>query len=102
MKREKEIIERQWFKAKLSPAAAGLFTDAFYPEPKRGTGAQYVFFTQIDTTPAQQKVIVASKLNEAGLRMMTRQLAEMCLIPGEKATKAEMTKLNALTVNLKV
>lgn len=102
MKREKEVIDRTWFKAKLSPVAAGLFTDAFYPTPKRGTGAQYVFFTQIDTTPAQQKVIVASKMNEAGLRMMTRDLAQKCLIPGEKATKVEMTQLNELTKNLKL
>lgn len=101
MKREKEIVERQWFKAKLSPVAAGLFTDAFYPTPKRGTGAQYVYFTQIDITPSQQKVIIASKMNEAGLRMMTRDLAEKCLIPGDKATKAEMTQLNELAKNLK-
>ena len=102
MKREKETIERLWYKAKLSPIAAGLFTDAFYPTPKRGSGAQYVFFTQIDTTPTQQKVIVASKLNEAGLRMMTRDLAEKCLIPGSKATKAEMVQLNELSKNLKL
>ena len=103
MKREKEIIDRLWYKAKLSPVAAGLFTDAFYPTPKRGTGAQYVFFTQIDNnTPSSQKVIIASKLNEAGLRMMTRDLAEKCLIPGEKATKAEMSQLNELSKNLKL
>lgn len=102
MKREKEVVERLWYKAKLSPIAAGLFTDAFYPTPKRGTGAQYVFFTQIDTTPLQQKVIVASKLNEAGLRMMTKDLAQKCLIPGDKATKAEMAQLNELSKNLKL
>lgn len=101
MKREKEIVERLWFKAKLSPVAAGLFTDAFYPAPNR-LGAQYVFFTQIDSTPSSQKVIIASKLNEAGLRMMTKDLAQKCLIPGEKATKAEMIKLNELAKNLKV
>lgn len=102
MKREKEVVDRQWFKAKLSPVAAGLFTDAFYPAPKRGTGAQYVFFTQIDSTPLQQKVIIASKLNEAGLRMMTKDLAQRCLIPGDKATKAEMAQLNELSKHLKI
>jgi hypothetical protein len=101
MKREKEVVDRTWYKAKLSPIATGLY-DAFYPEPKRGTGAQYVFFTQIDTTPLQQKVIVASKLNEAGLRMMTKDLAQKCLIPGDKATKAEMAQLNELAKNLKL
>lgn len=102
MKQPKETIQRLWYKAKLTPMAAGLFTDAFYPTPKRGTGAQFVFFTQVDTTPSAQKVVVASKLNEAGIRMMTRDLAEKCLIPGEKATKAEMATLNELSKNLKL
>jgi hypothetical protein len=102
MKPQKETVQRLWYKAKLTPIAAGLFTDAFYPTPKRGSGAQFVFFTQIDTTPSSQKVVVASKLSEAGLRMMTRDLAEKCLIPGEKATKAEMATLNELSKNLKV
>jgi hypothetical protein len=102
MKPPKETIQRIWYKAKLTPIAAGLFTDAFYPTPKRGSGAQFVFFTQIDTTPSSQKVVVASKLSEAGLRMMTRDLAEKCLIPGDKATKAEMATLNELSKNLKV
>jgi len=102
MKAEKETIDRLWYKAKLTPMAAGLFTEAFYPTPKRGSGAQYVFFTQVDVTPTASKVVVASKLNEAGLRMMTQDLAKMCLIPGDKATKAEMATLNELSKNLKV
>ena len=102
MKTEKEAIQRLWYIAKLTPMANGLFTEAFYPTPKRGSGAQYVFFTQIDTTPSSRKIVVASKLSEAGLRMMTCDLAEMCLIPGEKATKAEMITLNELSKNLKI
>ena len=102
MKHEKETIQRLWYKAKLTPMAAGLFTEAFYPTPKRGSGAQFVFFTQIDMTPTSQKVVIASKLSEAGLRMMTRGLAEKCLIPGEKATKSEMATLNELSKHLKV
>jgi len=102
MKREKEITDRLWYKARLTPVAAGLFTEAFYPPAKRGSGAQYVFFTQVDTTPTSQKVVVASKMSEAGLRMMTRDLAQMCLIPGDKATKAEMSQLNELSKNLKL
>jgi hypothetical protein len=83
--------------------AQGIFTDAFYPDPKRGSGAQYVFFTQEDVTPVQQKVIVASKLTESGLRMMTKELAQKCLLPtSHKATKAEMVKLNSLSQNLKI
>ena len=95
-------IERQWYKAKLTPMANGLFTESFYPAAKRGTGAQYVFFTEIDVTPSSQKVVVASKMSESGLRMMTSALANACLIPGEKATKAEMATLNGLTKHLKV
>lgn len=100
--KEKVITDRLWYKAKLTPMAAGLFTDGFYPEPKRGSGAQHVYFTQIDSTPTAQKVVVASKLSEAGLRMMTRELAERCLEPGVKATKAEMKLLNEISKNLKV
>jgi hypothetical protein len=94
--------QRTWYRAKLTPMATGLFTDAFYPTPKRGTGAQFVFFTQIDITPSTHKVVVASRLAESGIRMMTQELAHKCLIPSEKATKAEMLKLNELSANLKV
>jgi hypothetical protein len=100
--KQKEAIERSWFKARLSPLAKGLFTPAFYPVPKRRTGAQYVFFTQVDTTPATQKVIVASKFSESGLRLLTKDLAQRCLIPCQKATKAEMATLNELSKNLKL
>jgi hypothetical protein len=93
---------RLWYRASLSPVAQGIFTDAFYPEPKKRTGTQYVFFTQADVTPAARKVIVASKMAEAGVRMMTQELAQACLIPTTKATKAEMEQLNALTINLKL
>ena len=103
MKSQKKTVAptRTWYKAKLTPAATGLFTEAFYPTPKRGTGAQYVFFTQIDVTPTSQKIVVASRLAESGIRMMTRELAEKCLIPSEKATRAEMVKLDDLSANLK-
>jgi len=100
--KQEEIADRLWYKAKLTPIAASLFTDAFYPTPKRGTGAQYVFFSQVDVTPTASKVIIASKMSEAGLRMMTKDLAEKCLIPGDKATKAEMMTLNGLAKNLKL
>jgi hypothetical protein len=96
-------VQRIWYKATLTPMAQGLFTDAFYPDPKRGSGAQYVFFTQEDVTPAQRKIIVASKMAESGLRMMTLQLAQMCLAPTQqKATRAEMTRLNELGQHLKI
>ena len=98
----KTIPQLLWYKAQLTPMATGLFTEAFYPTPKRGSGAQYVFFTQIDVTPSVQKIIVASRMAESGIRMMTNELAQKCLIPSEKATRAQMTQLNSLSANLKV
>lgn len=102
MKPKKQLVHRLWYKAKLSPAAQGLYTEGFYPTPKRGTGAQYVFFTQVDVTPSTHRVLVASRLEESGIRMMTQDLATRCLIPMSKASKAEMLKLNELTVESKV
>lgn len=101
MKTEK-TPERLWYTAKLTPLAIGLFTDGFYPEPKRGSGDMRVYFTQVDCTPTSKKVIVASKMAEAGLRMLTQELAIRCLEPGQKATRAEMKTLNELTKNIKV
>lgn len=95
------IPQHVWYKARLSPMAKGLFTDSFYPEPNRN-GTQYVFFTQVDITPQSQKVITVSKLSESGIRMMTLELAQNCLIPGDKATRAEMVELNTLTCKLKL
>ena len=97
-----KTVQRLWYKARLTPMATGLFTEAFYPKAKRGTGAQYVFFTQIDVTPTTHKVVVASRMEESGIRLMTQELATKCLIPSEKASKSEMAQLDALSVNLKV
>jgi hypothetical protein len=102
MKPQQKPANRLWYKARLTPMATGLFTEAFYPPAKRGTGAQYVFFTQIDVTPSTHKVVVASRMTESGIRMMTQELASKCLIPSEKATKAEMDQLNELSTNLKI
>ena len=101
MRHEKKVIDRLWFKAKLTPLAQCIFTPAFYPAPNR-LGNRYVFFTQVDVTSTAQKVLVASKLTENGLRMMTRGLAEKCLLPRGKATKAEMDTLNEISKGLKV
>jgi len=93
---------RVWYKASLTPVAQGLFTEAFYPDPKRGSGARYVFFTQEDVTPSAKKVIVASKLAESGLRMMTQELAQLCLIPKNKASRNEAIQLDSLASRLKL
>lgn len=102
MKLSPKPINRLWYKASLTPMATGLFTEAFYPPSKRGTGAQHVFFTQIDVTPSTHKIVVASRMAESGVRMMTQELASKCLIPSKKATKAEMAMLNELSSNLKI
>jgi len=92
--------ERVWYTAKLLPAAQAIFTEGFYPEPKARTGNQYVYFTQIDPTPLNAKVLVASRLAENSFRMLTADLAKFCLEPGEKATRAEMKQLNELSAHL--
>jgi hypothetical protein len=90
---------RVWYTAKLLPAAQSIFTEGFYPEKKR-TGSQYVFFTQVESAPSNQKVLIASRLAENSFRMLTLELAKHCLEPGEKATRAEIAKLNELSQHL--
>lgn len=92
--------ERIWYKAKLLPAAQSIFTESFYPEAKKRTGAQYVFFTQVDPAPQNSKVLIASRFAENSFRMLTLELAKHCLEPQEKATRAEMAELNRLSTHL--
>lgn len=95
-------FSRTWYKAALTPVALGIFTDGFYPKPKRGSGNQYVYFTQHDVTPSARKVIVASKFCDNGVRILTQDLALQCLQPLNKVSKAEAQKLDDLTANLKL
>lgn len=95
-----EQSDRIWYKAKLLPPAQSIFTEGFYPEPKKRTGAQYVYFTQVDPTPTHSKVLVASRLAANSFRMLTLELAKHCLDPMEKATRAEMDELNSLSAHL--
>ena len=100
MKKTQSRVDRIWYKALLTPMSRGIFTDAFYPETKNGS-KPFVYFTQVDVTPAASKVIVASRFAESGIRMMTKDLAKFCLEPKSKASKADMLQLNTLTMNLK-
>jgi hypothetical protein len=95
-----EQTDRIWYKAKLLPAAQSIFTDGFYPEPKQRTGAQYVYFTQVDSAPQNNKVLIASRLAQNSFRMVTLELAQHFLEPKDKATKAESTQLNELSSHL--
>lgn len=101
MKKTQLKIDRIWYKAALTPAAFGIFTDSFYSKTKKSTSTKYVYFTQVDVTPASNKVIIASRLEESGIRMMTKDLAKHCLVPKTKATKAVMNQLNELSKNLR-
>lgn len=92
--------ERIWYTARLLPAAQSIFTEGFYPEAKKRTGSQHVFFTQIDATPNSSRVLVASRMAENSFRMLTGELARNFLEPGGKATKAEMEQLNSLSTHL--
>lgn len=91
--------ERIWYKARLLPAATSVFTEAFYPDAKR-TGARYVYFTQVNASPTNAKIIVASRFAQNSFRMLTMAMAKHCLEPGAKATRAEMATLNGLTSHL--
>lgn len=95
-----EQTERIWYKAKLLPAAQSIFTDGFYPEPKQRTGSQYVYFTQVDSTPQNAKILVASRLAQNSFRMLTLELAKHCLEPKDKASKMEISQLNELSLHL--
>ena len=92
--------ERVWYKAKLLPTAQSIFTEGFYPEPKKRGGAQYVYFTQVDSAPQNTKILVASRFAENSFRMLTLELAKHCLEPQDKVTRKEMTQLNSLCHHL--
>ena len=89
-----------WYRAKLLPASHSIFTDSFYPESKNASN-QYVWFTQVDPSPAHSKVLVASKIAEGYIRMITLELAKHCLEPKQQASKAEIEQLNSLMLKLK-
>lgn len=89
-----------WYRAKLLPASHSIFTDSFYPESKNASN-QYVWFTQVDPSPAHSKVLVASKIAEGYIRMITLELAKHCLEPKQQASKAEIDQLNSLMLKLK-
>ena len=92
--------ERVWYKAKLLPAMQSVFTDGFYPEPKQRTGSQYVYFTQVDMSSANSRVLVTSRLAENSFRMLTLEMAKHCLEPKDKASRAEIDELNRLSTHL--
>lgn len=90
---------RVWYKAKLLPAAQSIFTEGFYPEANRA-GSQYVYFTQVEASPSNAKVLIASRLKDNAFRMLTLELAQHCLEPKEKATRVEIDQLNNLSQHL--
>lgn len=102
MKTKNLNINREWYKATLTPVAMALFTDSFYPNKKKNGDLQHVYFTQVDSTPTMKKVIVASKMSISSLRILTLDLALASLKPGNKATKTEMAQLNELSKDLKL
>lgn len=92
---------RTWYKAKLTPVADGLFTEAFYPESNR-LGNRYVYFTQIDVTERASKVIVASSPKESAVRMLTRELAQKLLLPVSKLPIKDAAELDLVAANCKL
>ena len=93
------LSEKGWYKAKLLPAATSIFTESFYPNLENPT-EQEVYFTQVDLTPRNRRVLVASRFAENSFRMLTLELALHCLQPCEKASSEEDIKLNELCLHL--
>jgi cysteinyl-tRNA synthetase len=92
---------RTWYKAKLTPVADGLFTDAFYPEANR-LGNRYVYFTQVNVTDNASKVIVASRAEENSVRMLTRELAQKMLLPVSKLSVKEAKAFDLASVHCRI
>lgn len=91
-------IELTWYKAKLLPTANSIFANSFYPLETEIPDEVYCAITSI--TPAHTRVIVASRINEASVRIMTTHLASHCLDIKHPVSRVENEKLNAITLNM--
>jgi hypothetical protein len=90
--------ELTWYKAKLLPTANSIFTNSFYPTENDIPGEVYCAITAI--TPAHARVIIASRMHESSVRMMTPHLASHCLDIKHPVSKKENDQLNSLTINM--
>ena len=97
MATKKPIRNHTWYKATLTPAARNIFSGSFGSDPE-----STVYFTKVDVTPRVQKVIVAARMAESSIRMMTMDLALKCLLPGEPVSESDTIKLNQLAYKMKV
>ena len=95
-----------WYLADLLPASKGMFGPDFYPEERRGTKAQVVFFKVLDEP--QQRVLVCSRTDGKWVRIITAEVAPQVIQPRvdmkyggpQKATKADATLLDAKSVEI--
>jgi hypothetical protein len=94
-------IPLTWSRARLTPAAAGVFTEAFYPEPD-ADGAQWVWFAEADAAPSQKKVVIASRLKDTALRILTSRLAGVALGEVRAADPADAEALTRLASALRL
>ena len=90
-----------WYIADLLPPAQGLFNPDWYPRPKRGTGAQPVFFCLLSDQQGRVLISPSEKSPPTHMRVLTRELASSAIEPRlvpkygyEKATKEQMLLLN--------
>lgn len=94
-----------WYIADLLPGARGMFGHGFYPEPKRGTHAEVVFFAILDEP--QQRVLVCSRLEGNWIRIVTAEVAQHIIKPRidikygiQKVNQTDTALLNLKAVNI--
>ena len=94
-----------WYLADLLPASRGMFGEGFYPEERRGTKAQVVFFKILNEP--QQRVLLCSRTDGKWVRIITAEAAPNVIKPRpdikygiQKATKAEIVLLNLKSIEI--
>ena len=90
-------IERQneWFVASLKPAALSIFSDSFYPAPKRN-GELRVFVSinqNVLENPSTTRVRVMNGFNSKTLRMLSKSVAGNCLDIKRRVNRTEFEQI---------
>lgn len=91
-----------WRTALLAPPADYCFNDGFYPARKRGTKSRQVWYSIVEVTKNNTKVILASAPDKGNFRVITAELASTFLIDFGKATGLDSSSLNALAEHVPV
>jgi hypothetical protein len=91
-----------WREGSLLDAALDIYTENFYPEPKRGTHRRAIWYAIVQVAPQQTKVIVASGLELNKVRIMSGQLAISCIQDECKALSYDAAALDIICENIRI